>query len=86
MSLTLELNQAVDTALRDEAERRGVSPEELAQTVLGENLPLRPKGSLSALIQSWIDDGDEEEQRETWEALKEGIDANRVGQRKFFPE
>lgn len=85
MSITLELRDSVAIALREEAERRGLRPEDLAETLLSENLPvLRPKGSLSALIQSWIDDGDEDEQRETWEALSEGIDANRVGQRKLF--
>jgi hypothetical protein len=86
MSVTIELSDPVGMALHDEASRRGVPAQELAETLLSESLPVKRKGSLSALIQSWIDEGDEEEQRETWEALKKGIDENRVGQRKFFPE
>jgi hypothetical protein len=86
MSLTTELSDSADTALRKEAGRLGVCPEELAGSLASDNLPVPNKGSLSALIQSWIDEGDEAEQRETWEALKAGIDANRVGQRRFFDE
>jgi hypothetical protein len=37
-----------------------------------------------ALLRSWRD-GDEQEQRETWEYLQKVLDEDRPGQRKLFP-
>jgi hypothetical protein len=39
-----------------------------------------------SLVQSWIDEGDEEEQRETWEYLVRVLDEDRTSARKLFPE
>lgn len=36
------------------------------------------------LLQSW-QEGDEQEQRETWEYLKKALDEDRPSQRKLFP-
>ncbi len=36
------------------------------------------------LLRSWEDD-DPEEQRATWEYLKEALDEDRLGARKLFP-
>lgn len=36
------------------------------------------------LLDSWIDEGDEQEQKETWEYLKKELDENRLSDRKFF--
>lgn len=38
-----------------------------------------------ALVQSWIDEGDEEEQSETWEYLVRVLDEDRTSDRKLFP-
>jgi hypothetical protein len=40
---------------------------------------------LVALIQSWIEGGDAEEQRETGEYLIRVLDADRLSHRKLFP-
>ena len=37
-----------------------------------------------ALLKSWAEEGDEEEQRETLEYLKKAIDEDRLSDRKFF--
>lgn len=37
-----------------------------------------------ALLRSWRDE-DSQEQRETWEFLKQAIDEDRLSDRKFFP-
>lgn len=37
------------------------------------------------LLQTWIDDGDEEEQKETGRVLIEEMDKNRSSNRKLFP-
>jgi hypothetical protein len=38
-----------------------------------------------ALIQSWIDEGDEDEQRDAFEALKHGLNAHHSSGRIIFP-
>jgi excisionase family DNA binding protein len=37
------------------------------------------------LLDSWLVEGDEEEQRETWEYLKKALDEDRLSNRKLFP-
>ena len=41
---------------------------------------------LVQLLQSWIDEGDEEEQRETLEYLIHALDEDRLSNRKLFPK
>ena len=38
-----------------------------------------------ALLRSWAEEGDEQEQRDTWEYLKEALDEDRLSDRKLFP-
>jgi hypothetical protein len=38
-----------------------------------------------ALLQSWAMEGDEHEQRDTWEYLKKALDEDRLSDRKLFP-
>ncbi|HLO52396.1 MAG TPA: hypothetical protein VK211_28610 [Kamptonema sp.] len=44
----------------------------------------RNQGAI-ALINSWVDEGDEEEQTETWEYLCQAIDQDRLSNRPLFP-
>lgn len=37
------------------------------------------------LLRSWREEGDKEEQRETWEYLKKVLDEDRLSDRKLFP-
>jgi excisionase family DNA binding protein len=37
------------------------------------------------LLRSWREEGDEQEQRETWEYLKKALDEDRLSDRKLFP-
>jgi hypothetical protein len=37
------------------------------------------------LLQSWVDEGDEEEQRETLAYLKQALDEDRSSSRRLFP-
>jgi hypothetical protein len=41
--------------------------------------------ALTAALRSWREEGDEEEQRETWAFLKAALDADRPSNRKLFP-
>ncbi len=41
--------------------------------------------ALASLIQSWLDDDESaEEQKETWEFLREALDEDRLSDRKLF--
>lgn len=41
---------------------------------------------LVQLVQSWIDEGDADEQRETLEYLIQALDEDRLSDRKLFPK
>jgi hypothetical protein len=40
--------------------------------------------SLDRLLQSWEDEGDSQEHMETWEFLKQALDADRISNRPLF--
>lgn len=42
------------------------------------------KQALLHLLQTWLEEGDEEEQKATWEALKQGLDEDRLPGQKLF--
>ena len=71
-------------ALDDIARAKGVSQlGELAE-------PATPSDDranrLVQLVQSWIDEGDADEQRETLEYLIQALDEDRLSDRKLFPK
>lgn len=41
--------------------------------------------ALSELLRSWREDGDEQEQKETWEFLRQALDEDRLSNRRLFP-
>jgi hypothetical protein len=49
--------------------------------------PAPPKVNQAAidLLRSWREEGDEQEQRETWEFLKIALDEDRLSDRPLFP-
>jgi hypothetical protein len=51
------------------------------------NSPAAPKVNQAAidLLRSWREEGDEQEQRETWEFLKTALDEDRLSDRPLFP-
>jgi hypothetical protein len=89
MNLNLELNPDLEARLVAEADRQGCSAEHYLQRLLEQHLsgqamakdPLRA----IALLQSWIDEGDGEEQAETLDYLIEALDADRLSDRPLFP-
>ena len=46
--------------------------------------PIEPNDAAIQLLRSWRD-GDENEQRETWEYLRQALDEDRLSHRKLFP-
>ncbi len=79
----------VETLVQREAVRQGLSPDEYANQVLRQQASAAEqerREKAVALLQSWIDDGDEEEQKETGEYLIRVLDEDRLSDRKLFPE
>jgi hypothetical protein len=37
------------------------------------------------LLRSWREEGDEQEQKETWEFIRRALDEDRLSDRKLFP-
>jgi predicted transcriptional regulator len=88
-TITLTLDSELEQRLQQEASRQGLSPEQYAAQALEEHVSQADRERREkaiALVQSWIDEGDEEEQKETWEYLVGVLDEDRTSVRKLFPE
>ncbi len=86
MALTLHLGPQLEKRLSEAAEREGISVDEYTLRLLDKHLPAEdPRAKLVGLLQSWIDEGNSEEQRETGEYLVQVLDEDRLSDRKLFP-
>jgi hypothetical protein len=87
MDLTIQLTPDEAQTIRS-ARERGIDVEKRVRDAiraLGEPRSTASSHQTSILLQSWIDEGDEEEQRDTFEALREGLNANHSSSRRIFP-
>jgi hypothetical protein len=78
----IELTNGLEDKVRTEAKKRGLDADECACQLVVESLS-RGRHPLSEAIQSWIDEGVEQEQRETYEALAKGLRENPVQLREI---
>jgi hypothetical protein len=86
MTLTLNLPPDLEERLRYEAGRRGLPETALTLELLDHHLPSRSPGEeLVDLLQSWLVEGDDQEQKETGEYLIRVLDEDRLSSRKLFP-
>ena len=86
MTLKIELTPELEQRLAREADRRGVPAETLTLELLNQHLPMKDRqNELISVLQSWVEDGDVEEQRETGEYLLRSLDEDRLSDRKLFP-
>ncbi len=86
MVLTLNLPPNLEKRLRQEVERRDTLADEYALQLLDQHLPPGDRHTeLVNLLQSWIDEGDVEEQQETGEYLIRVLDEDRTSERRLFP-
>ncbi|NCS47864.1 MAG: hypothetical protein GPJ29_07490 [Microcystis aeruginosa BK11-02] len=86
MALTLNLTPEIEQYLTQRATEQGLSLESYALKLLTDNiLSQEKKIKLVNLLQSWIDEEDEEEQQETGEYLIEILDQDRLSDRPLFP-
>jgi len=86
MTLTLHLPPELEQRLNQEAQRQGLSLDEYTLALLDKSLPPKDRRTeLITLLQTWIDEGDSEEQRETGEYLIRALDEDRLSDRPLFP-
>lgn len=86
MTLTLILSPELEKRLVKEAKRRGIAPDQYAAQLLAESIPLEDRRvEAVSLLQSWIDEEDDEEQRQTGEYLVRVLEQDRLSDRKLFP-
>ncbi len=86
MTLTLNLPPELEQYLAQEAKQQGLSVETYTLQILQEYiLPKEKQSKLVNMLQSWMDEGDTDEQQETGEYLIHALDENRLSERKLFP-
>ena len=86
MTLTLDLPSEVEQYLLQEANQKGLSIESVTLQLLTSFMVSRQKQIKAVnLLQSWMDDEDIEEQKETGQYLIRALDEDRLSDRKLFP-
>ncbi len=86
MTLTLYLPPKLEQRLTQEAKRHGLPLDTYTLYLLDKSLPPKDRRTeLVTLLQSWMDEGDPEEQRETGEYLIRALDEDRLADRPLFP-
>ena len=86
MALTLNLTSEIEQYLSQKAREKGLSLEAYVLKLLKDTILEQEKQTkLVNLLQSWIDEEDEQEQKETGEYLIEALDQDRLSERPLFP-
>jgi hypothetical protein len=86
MTLTLNLPPELEQYLLQEADQQQISIEIMTIQLLTQSVLSRQKQTAAvAMLQSWIDDEDEEEQKETGQYLINALDEDRLSDRQLFP-
>jgi hypothetical protein len=86
MALILSLPPQLEQHLAQAAQQQGLSVEAYTLQILSDHILIKEKQSqLVNLLQSWIDEGDADEQQETGEYLINALDEHRLSDRKLFP-
>jgi hypothetical protein len=87
MTLNVKLSADLEQRLTAAAHCQGIPVAQYAARLLEQHAPPSHRGAeLAALLQSWIDAGDENEQRETGEYLIRVLDEDRLSDRPLFPQ
>jgi hypothetical protein len=86
MTLTLSLTPEMEQYLVQKASEQGLSTEDYTVQLLTTAIPTSANNTkLANLLQSWIDQGDAEEQQETGDYLIQALDADRTADRPLYP-
>ena len=85
MTLTLPLSPQLEDRFAQEANRLGVAPADFALRLL--DRPSRPanvRTAVVALLQSWLDEPNAEEQKQTGNDFVQALDEERSDERPSF--
>jgi hypothetical protein len=86
MTLTLSLPPELEQYLIQEAQQQGLSVEIYTLDLIQKSILQKEKQlKIVNVLQSWIDESDEQEQQETGEYLITALDENRLSNRQLFP-
>jgi len=87
MTLTLSLPPELEQYLAQEAQQQGLSVEIYTLDLIQKSILQKEKQlKIVNVLQSWIDESDEQEQQETGEYLINALDENRLSNRQLFPQ
>lgn len=85
MTLTLSLPPELEQYLIQEAQQQGLSVETYALELIQKSILQKEKQlKIVNVLQSWIDESDEQEQQETGEYLINALDENRLSNSNIF--
>jgi hypothetical protein len=86
MALTLNLPLHLAQRLAQAAEQEGVPEEQVTLRLLDQHLPPADRRAAAiALLDSWLDEGEAEDQRVTGAYLIQALDEDRLSDRPLFP-
>ena len=91
MTITVDLTPDLERALREEAVRRGLAPNDVVTQILHEQLPpSRPQAARALLREIREEDATDDAQvlksrRAEWDELKTALDRDRLSDRPLFP-
>ena len=86
MTLMLNIPPELEARLHEQAQRAGISTADYVLQTLSRHLPPKDReAKLVALLQSWIDAPDADEQTETGNFLVRSLDEDRPSDRKLYP-
>lgn len=86
VTLEIELTNELESRLRIEAARQGVSKDRAAVELLNRHLPQTRKGKAAAMLLQWAEEDSNlsEAELEANRAVLRSIDENRLSERKLF--
>ena len=85
MTLTLSLPPELEQYLIQEAQQQGLSVETYTVQLIQKSILQKEKQlKIVNVLQSWIDESDEQEQQETGEYLINALDENRLSNSNIF--
>lgn len=86
MNLNLDITPEIQQYLNQKALEQGLSPEDYTIKLLKDRiLEEQKRTQLVEVLQSWLDEEDENEQEETGNYLVEVLNQDRLGDRPLFP-
>ncbi len=86
MDITITLGADDERFVRAQAEKRGVAPERLAETMVADALERERKAALASdLFRKWAEEDKSNSDDDTFETIVAALNQERKGYRQHFP-